>query len=100
MAPSVTFAVEPRADEAHVLVKSSQGHALDGEVTIKVSLTSPVVREEQLAAAAAAAASGADFTSDIDMTDVSMGKEGRLNAKDCLHALALLRRAKWFQVCY
>lgn len=24
-------------------------------------------------------------------------KEGRLNTKDCLHALALLRRAKWFQ---
>lgn len=95
MAPSVTFTVESRPDEAHVVVKSL-GHALD-EVTIKVSLTSPVVREEQLAAAAAAA-SGTDFTSDVDMKDVSMGKQERLNAADCLHALALLRRAKWFQV--
>ena len=32
------------------------------------------------------------------MKEVSSTKEGRLNTKDCLHALALLRRAKWFQV--
>ena len=31
------------------------------------------------------------------MKDVAAIKEGRLNTKDCLHALALLRRAKWFQ---
>lgn len=31
------------------------------------------------------------------MNDVATIKEGRLNTKDCLHSLALLRRAKWFQ---
>ena len=34
----------------------------------------------------------------MDMKEVAASKEGRLNTKDCLHALALLRRAKWFQV--
>lgn len=33
---------------------------------------------------------------DVDMKDDAI-KEGRLNTKDCLHSLALLRRAKWFQ---
>ena len=33
-------------------MKSVQGHGLSGEIVVKVSLTSPVVREEQLAAAA------------------------------------------------
>jgi len=33
----------------------------------------------------------------VDMKEVTSTKEGRLNTKDCLHALALLRRAKWFQ---
>ena len=37
-------------------------------------------------------------THDVDMKEVTSTKEGRLNTKDCLHALALLRRAKWFQV--
>lgn len=34
---------------------------------------------------------------DVDMKDETAIKEGRLNTKDCLHSLALLRRAKWFQ---
>ena len=38
------------------MVKSVQGHGLSGDISVKVSLTSPVVREEQLAAAAAATA--------------------------------------------
>jgi hypothetical protein len=37
------------------MVKSVQGHGLSGDILVKVSLTSPVVREEQLAAAAATA---------------------------------------------
>lgn len=37
------------------MVKSVQGHGLAGDILVKVSLTSLVVREEQLAAAAAAA---------------------------------------------
>lgn len=41
-----------------MLVKSVQGHGLTGDILVKVSLTSPVVREEQLAAAAATASSG------------------------------------------
>nr|CAG4647758.1 EOG090X037N [Moina brachiata] len=94
VAPSVTFAVEPQPEEAHVLVKSS-GHALN-EVTIKVSLTSPVVREEQLAAAAALSDAAA-ACADVEMKDPAASKDARLNTKDCLHALALLRRAKWFQ---
>lgn len=57
VAPSVTFQVEPRPEEALVLVKSVQGHGLSGEICVKVLLTSTVVREEQLAAAAAVAAS-------------------------------------------
>ena len=54
VAPSVTFEVEPFPNEAFVQVKSTQGHGIAGDVVVKVSLTSPVVREEQLAAAAAA----------------------------------------------
>ncbi len=42
-------------NEAVVMVKSVQGHGLPGDILVKVSLTSPVVREEQLAAAAATA---------------------------------------------
>ena len=33
---------------------------------------------------------------DVDMNEAGVVKEGRLNTKDCLHSLALLRRAKWF----
>jgi len=91
VAAAITFNVEPRPDEALVEVKSVQGHGLSGEIVVKVSLTSPVVREEQLAAAANGG------THDVDMKEVTSTKEGRLNTKDCLHALALLRRAKWFQ---
>jgi zinc finger RNA-binding protein len=90
VAANVTYVVEPRPDEALVEVKSIQGHGLSGDIVISVSLTSPVVREEQLAAVASG-------TVDVDMTEISPTKEGRLNTKDCLHALALLRRAKWFQ---
>ena len=50
----MTFVVEPFPNEAYVQVKSIQGHGIAGDVIVKVSLTSPVVREEQLAAAAAA----------------------------------------------
>lgn len=46
--------MEPSPEEALVVVKSVQGHGLSDEIIVKVSLTSPVVREEQLAAAAAA----------------------------------------------
>ena len=53
MAAAITFNVEPRAEEALVEVKSMQGHGLSGDIIVQVSLTSPVVREEQLAAAAA-----------------------------------------------
>lgn len=56
VAPSVTFTVHPQPDQAFVQVRAIQGHGLTGDIVIKVSLTSPVVREEQLAAAAAAAA--------------------------------------------
>ena len=59
VAPSITFNVETPPNEAFVLVKSVQGHGLSGDIIVKVSLTSPVVREEQLAAAAAAATSNA-----------------------------------------
>jgi len=45
--------VETHPNEAVVMVKSVQGHGLPGDILVKVSLTSPVVREEQLAAAAA-----------------------------------------------
>ena len=51
----MAFVVDPFPDEAFVQVKSTQGHGLSGDIIVKVSLTSPVVREEQLAAAAAAA---------------------------------------------
>nr|CAG4641552.1 EOG090X037N [Eurycercus lamellatus] len=85
VAPTVAFTVSPFPDQAFVEVKSIQGHGLSGDIVVKVSLTSPVVREEQLAAAAA--------NGDVDMKEM----QGRLNTKDCLHALALLRRAKWFQ---
>jgi len=91
VAAAITFSVEPRPDEALVEVKSVQGHGLSGDIIVRVSLTSPVVREEQLAAAANGG------THDVDMKEVTSTKEGRLNTKDCLHALALLRRAKWFQ---
>lgn len=52
VAAAITFSVEPRPDEALVEVKSVQGHGLSGDIIVRVSLTSPVVREEQLAAAA------------------------------------------------
>lgn len=39
-------------------MKSVQGHGLSGDILVKVSLTSPVVREEQLAAAAATVTAG------------------------------------------
>jgi zinc finger RNA-binding protein len=55
VAPSITFNVETLPNEAVVMVKSVQGHGLSGDILVKVSLTSPVVREEQLAAAAATA---------------------------------------------
>ncbi|KAK4024696.1 hypothetical protein OUZ56_010118 [Daphnia magna] len=55
VAPSITFNVETLPNEAVVMVKSVQGHGLAGDILVKVSLTSLVVREEQLAAAAAAA---------------------------------------------
>nr|CAG4649186.1 EOG090X037N [Scapholeberis mucronata] len=100
VAPSITFVVETQPNEAFVLVKSVQGHGLPGDITVKVSLTSPVVREEQLAAAAAAATATSSHVSngnDVDMNEAGVVKEGRLNTKDCLHSLALLRRAKWFQ---
>nr|CAG4650831.1 EOG090X037N [Simocephalus serrulatus] len=98
VAPSITFSVETLPNEAFVLVKSVQGHGLSGDILVKVSLTSPVVREEQLAAAAATVTAGstAPTGNDVDMKDDAI-KEGRLNTKDCLHSLALLRRAKWFQ---
>ncbi len=54
VAPSVSFNVDTLPNEAVVMVKSVQGHGLSGDILVKVSLTSPVVREEQLAAAAAA----------------------------------------------
>ncbi|KAK4026822.1 hypothetical protein OUZ56_015848 [Daphnia magna] len=101
VAPSITFNVETLPNEAVVMVKSVQGHGLAGDILVKVSLTSPVVREEQLAAAAAAATVATNGTTstgnDVDMKDAAAIKEGRLNTKDCLHSLALLRRAKWFQ---
>lgn len=53
----MTFTVDPQPNHSLVQVKSVQGHGLSGDIVVKVSLTSPVVREEQLAAAAAAAAS-------------------------------------------
>ncbi|KZR99281.1 putative Zinc finger RNA-binding protein, partial [Daphnia magna] len=55
VAPSITFNVETLPNEAVVMVKSGQGHGLAGDILVKVSLTSLVVTEEQLAAAAAAA---------------------------------------------
>ena len=51
VAPSGTFSVEPHPDAAQVDVKANNGHGLAGEVLVQVVLTSPVVREEQLALA-------------------------------------------------
>ena len=58
VAPSVTFTVDPQPNHALVQVKAVQGHGLSGDIIVKVSLTSPVVREEQLAAAASSCANG------------------------------------------
>merc|ERR1712071_131267 len=69
VAAAITFNVEPRAEEALVEVKSMQGHGLSGDIIVQVSLTSPVVREEQLAAAAA---NGTNH--DVDMKEVSSTK--------------------------
>ena len=51
VAANVTFDVEPHSEAALVDVRAVQGHGLSGDILIQVSLTSPVVREEQLAAA-------------------------------------------------
>nr|CAG4638329.1 EOG090X037N [Cyclestheria hislopi] len=85
VASSVTFNVEPRPADALVDVKAVQGHGLSGDILVQVSLTSPVVREEQLAAANGTTEQEAPDTKD------------RLSSEHCLQALAQLRRAKWFQ---
>ena len=79
--------------EAYVDVRATQGHGLPGNIFVQVSLTSPVVREEQLAGGANGAAAADD---QLAQPSSPSGKD-RLNTKHCLHALALLRRAKWFQ---
>jgi len=87
VAPNVTFDVEPHSEAALVDVRAVQGHGLSGDILIQVSLTSPVVREEQLAAANGNAAP----------TTETIPRKDRLSTEHCLHALAQLRRAKWFQ---
>nr|CAG4650025.1 EOG090X037N [Sida crystallina] len=96
VASSVTFTVEPHPEAAMVDVKAVQGHGLSGDILVQVALTSPVVREEQLAAAAAASA----VTNGSAAAPTAGGptNKNRLNTEHCLHALAQLRRAKWFQV--
>nr|CAG4640720.1 EOG090X037N [Eulimnadia texana] len=83
VAQGITFTVSPVVDEAAMEVRAVQGHGLSGELVVKVSLTSPVVREEQLA--------GGDAREDADQS------ADRLSTPHCLQALAELRRAKWFQ---
>jgi len=107
VASSVTFTVEPFPDDALVQVKAVQAHNLSGDISVQIALTSPVVREEQLAAAATAAAAGAaasvnatsGLVANVNGTELpkAVVNKDRLSTEHCLHALAQLRRAKWFQ---
>ncbi|XP_063697221.1 zinc finger RNA-binding protein-like isoform X1 [Culicoides brevitarsis] len=71
-------------------VTESAVNVTDGIVTVKVSLTSPLLREQEANATAESTATPQNEQTKCSETDL-------LPREPCLQALAALRHAKWFQ---
>nr|CAG4651682.1 EOG090X037N [Triops cancriformis] len=91
------FIIREEIPEAAVIVQTNK---LPG-VEVQVTLTSPVVREEQLVAAGQAAEGELNESkktgTEATPTGHAPSGPGRLDKNKCLDALAALRHAKWFQ---